>query len=78
MCNFRVYYITGGGFKLQEKHLVHQLSGVGPDNNTARDRLFYIADMISELKEMAEKDRCGTLAGLLALAENEALRKAGE
>ena len=35
-----------------------------------------MADMLNELQTIAEKEGCETLAGLLALSQTEALRKA--
>lgn len=55
-----------------------ELWGAGSNGGGLRDRLFYIADMASEMKDLAEKDNCRTLAGLFALAASEALLKAGE
>jgi hypothetical protein len=41
-----------------------------------RERLAYLADMLNELQTMASREDCETLAGLLALAHAEAMRKA--
>ena len=41
-----------------------------------RERLAYLADMLSELQVIAASEGCETLAGLLALSHTEALRKA--
>lgn len=41
-----------------------------------REKLTYMADMLNELQTIAEKEGCETLAGLLALSQTEALRKA--
>jgi hypothetical protein len=41
-----------------------------------RERLAYLADMLSELQTMAAREGCETLAGLLALSHAEAQRKA--
>ncbi|MBX9926141.1 MAG: hypothetical protein K2Y05_07265, partial [Hyphomicrobiaceae bacterium] len=40
------------------------------------DQIDYIADLISELREMAQGARIETLAALLALAQAEAAREA--
>ena len=40
-----------------------------------RERLAYLADMLSELQVMAEREGCETLAGLLALSHAEARRQ---
>jgi hypothetical protein len=39
------------------------------------ERLSYLADMISELQELAAREGCVTLAGLLALSHAEARRQ---
>lgn len=41
-----------------------------------RERLAYLADMLSELQAMAAREGCETLAGLLGLSHAEAQRKA--
>jgi hypothetical protein len=43
----------------------------------APDRLAYMADLLTELKDMADAEGRETLAGLLSLARAEALRKSG-
>jgi hypothetical protein len=52
----------------------------GPDkalSDTDRaERLVYLADMVSELQDLAAREGCVTLAGLLALAHLEALTQA--
>lgn len=40
------------------------------------ERLKYLADMVSELQEIASREGCVTLAGLLALAHVEAQQRA--
>ena len=39
------------------------------------ERLSYLADMVSEMQELAAREGCVTLAGLLALAHAEAQRQ---
>ena len=39
------------------------------------DRLTYIADMIRELQVMAQETKCQTLAGILGLAQAEAMQQ---
>ena len=45
-----------------------------PDIN--RDRLEYMADMLLELRDMAEREGCKTLVGLLDLSHSEARQRA--
>lgn len=45
-----------------------------PDVN--RDRLEYMADMLLELRDMAEREGCKTLVGLLDLSHSEARQRA--
>lgn len=40
------------------------------------ERLIYLADLVSELQDLAAREGCVTLAGLLALAHVEALTQA--
>jgi hypothetical protein len=47
-------------------------------NHTALERtelLAYLADMLSEMQEIATRQGCDTLAGLLALSHAEAQRQ---
>jgi hypothetical protein len=46
------------------------------DTSARAERLIYMADMLSELKDIASRDGCETLAGLLAISHVEALRQA--
>ena len=39
-----------------------------------KDKLAYLADMLGELKTIAEDEHCEILSGLLALSHSEALR----
>jgi hypothetical protein len=48
----------------------------GGEAELRSDYLQYIADMLLELKSMADKEGCTTLAGLLALSYAEAQLKA--
>ncbi len=41
------------------------------------ERLQYLADLISELQQMAARERCDTLSRLLALSHLEASSQAG-
>lgn len=56
------------------------LSGGGPSHaqDERAERLKYLADMVSELQEIAAREGCITLAGLLALAHVEAQQRASE
>jgi hypothetical protein len=49
---------------------------LAPAQYGASERLNYLADMILELKHMAEKSGCLTLAGILSLAHAEACHQA--
>ena len=49
--------------------------GSSPESEK-HERLSYLADLVNELREMAAKEGCETLAGLLALSHAEAMRKA--
>ncbi len=49
----------------------------GPSDLAGRqDRLNYMADMLKEMQELASREGCPTLAGLLALSHAEAERQA--
>jgi hypothetical protein len=39
------------------------------------ERLTYLADMLSEMQEIATREGCSTLAGLLSLSHAEARRQ---
>jgi hypothetical protein len=45
----------------------------GPSDDDRTERLRYLADMVSELQDLASREGCVTLSGLLALAHLEAL-----
>jgi hypothetical protein len=47
------------------------------DTQNAEDQIAYLADLIYELKCIAERARLGTLTRLLTLAHEEACRQAG-
>lgn len=53
---------------------VNKSAIVPPDVN--RDRLEYMADMLLELRDMAEREGCKTLVGLLDLSHSEARQRA--
>lgn len=57
-----------------------QLSGDEASSGTAdrAERLKYLVDMVSELQDIASREGCVTLAGLLALAHVEAQQRAKE
>lgn len=57
-----------------------QLSGDEASSGTTdrAERLKYLADMVSELQDIASREGCVTLAGLLALAHVEAQQRAKE
>ncbi|MGH8336113.1 MAG: hypothetical protein ACRETL_04655 [Gammaproteobacteria bacterium] len=48
----------------------------GADQAYSADRVEYMADLIAELRELAEKGRMDTLAAILSLATNEAQQQA--
>lgn len=54
----------------------HSGIGVPPSNNERAERLIYLADMLGELQDMAAREGCVTLAGLLALSHVEAQQQA--
>lgn len=55
-----------------------ELSGPGNPSlmNDRVERLVYLADMLRELQDIAAREGCVTLAGLLALSHVEAQRQA--
>lgn len=54
-----------------------ELSGPGNPSslNERTERLVYLADMLRELQDIAAREGCVTLAGLLALSHVEAQRQ---
>ena len=58
----------------KNKMAVTKSAIVPPDVN--RDRLEYMADMLLELRDMAEREGCKTLVGLLDLSHSEARQRA--
>lgn len=52
------------------------LQRAAPDPDRV-ERLMYLADLISELQQLATREGCDSLARLLALAHLEAFSKAG-
>ncbi|NOT73176.1 MAG: nodulation protein NolW [Hyphomicrobium sp.] len=51
-------------------------AGEPPLNEDRKERLLYLADMLSELQDIAAREGCVTLAGLLALSHVEANQQA--
>lgn len=51
-------------------------AGDGDTASARRDRLIYMADLLRELEDLANRDGCATLSGLLALSCAEAQRQA--
>ena len=51
-------------------------TGVSSPAGERAERLTYLADMLSELHDIASREGCVTLAGLLALSHVEAQRQA--
>jgi hypothetical protein len=47
-----------------------------PEPSERAERLLYLADLLSELQEIARREGCETLVGLLALSHAEAQRRA--
>ncbi len=50
----------------------------GPQGRSKADTLRYVSELSVELKQLAEKSGCTTLAGILALAQVEARIQARE
>ncbi len=50
------------------------LGGLAPTEGRI-ERLLYLADMMSELQQIAAREGCVTIAGLLALASVDAQRQ---
>lgn len=59
---------------LTSKAATFQRASSDPDRI---ERLMYLADLISELQQLAVREDCDTLARLLGLAHLEAFSKAG-
>ncbi len=55
---------------------IFRRSAAAAQDDERRERLAYLADLTLELRTLAEREGCETLAGLLALARTEALRQA--
>jgi hypothetical protein len=49
---------------------------MSPSDNERAERLLYLADLVNELQDLAAREGCETLAGILALAHLEALTQA--
>jgi len=49
-----------------------QARALAPDPER-RERLEYLADLLSELKTLAERERCDKLPGLIAKSREEAI-----
>lgn len=64
----------GTVLRVGEAEVASRDNGMQPEAQRA-DRLRYVADLILELKQIAERDGHGTLSGILALAHAEASTK---
>ncbi len=56
----------------------HDSTETGSDSASRTDQLEYLADLTLELKEIADKLGCATLAGTLVVAYREAMIQAHE
>ena len=60
-----------GGHDIAQEHEI-----AATEAAERRERLLYLADMVSELKRLAARDGCDTLSTLLALSHAEAMGQA--
>jgi hypothetical protein len=61
----------------RDSEVEREYAAGGSPEHTAANQLEYMADLILELKGMAERARLETLSGILALAHAEARRQRG-
>ncbi len=59
-----------------ERPTAKEMPQPGDTASARRDRLIYMADLLRELEDLANRDGCATLSGLLALSCAEAQRQA--
>ena len=80
--NFRQVIFIGWGAAMKTQDRGNSSPGAtrqssNSDDAARADYIEYMADMVQEMRVLAERTGCPTLAGILQLAHSEALREAG-